>query len=139
MKLLTIKEFMALEGNVIFAPYYGSTEDNVIDMGVGELEVRFEKLNETNWYSYQIGADDIQGLSGADPDELGKIFDIMRGSGEEIAYDPAGTRQYPSLYDEDQKFLVLDDEDVTRLIFRLLDQFPTQAAAAILLTKQGNN
>lgn len=57
MKLVTMEEFLAIEGNVIFAPFYGKHDDGELDMDLGELEVRFEKLNPTNWYSYQIGGD----------------------------------------------------------------------------------
>lgn len=130
MKLLTISEFLALEGNVIFAPYYGSEDDGCFDMSVGDLEVRFEMLNKTNWYSYQIGGDDLQTLSGADMDELSTITKMVATGEGEIPYDPAGTRQYPSLYDDNQKFIVLDDEDVTLLVCRLIEHFPKQAADA---------
>ncbi len=129
MKIVTINEFLALEGNVIYAPVFG--KPNTMDMSVGDLAVRFEKLNPTNWYAYPIAGDDLQSLSGADPDELDNIFHMVNGEKVEVPYDPAGTREYPSLLDEDQRLLVLDDADVEKMIYNLLEAFPAHAANAI--------
>ena len=130
MKLVTMEEFLAIEGNVIFAPFYGKHDDGELDMDLGELEVRFEKLNPTNWYSYQIGGD-IMGLAGADMGELDVIRDMIDGKGNSIDFDAAGTRQYPACYDENQRFLVMEDKDVETFIYRLLDHFPVQAEKVI--------
>lgn len=129
MKLVTMKEFLAIEGNVIYAPMFG--QPNTMDITTGDLAVRFEKINPTNWYSYPIAGDDVQTLSGANPDELDNIFHMVNGEKVEIPYSPSGTREYPSLFDENQRFLVLDDTDVGQMIHNLIEAFPAIAADVI--------
>lgn len=138
MKLLSLDEMLALNGNIIFAPFYGSHADQIVNMDVGGLEVLFEKHKNANWYSYPLSGTDIQSLSGCDPDELQTIIDMIDGADIEMGYESAANRKNATCYKEGQRFIVLDDSDVTTMIFWLLKFFPDQASKASAMIQKEN-
>lgn len=130
MKLVTMQDFLAIQGPVIFAMLYKGKE-NEIAIQLGELEVRTEMLNSTNWYSYQLGGDVIS-MSGTDCSEFDRVCEFVEGkaSTPSLPYDPGATRQYISLYDEDQMVLVMEDADIIGMFGTLFQCFPDLATKA---------
>lgn len=136
MKLLTIEQMLQLKGNLLIAPFHGGRDDISINMDVGELEVLYERRAPNSWYSYPLSGD-LQTLSSCDTGELETVFKMIDGEDIEIPYEPSSCRQSPINYKEDQRFMVMDNNDIETMLYWLQKHFPEQAAAAMAKIMKG--
>lgn len=128
MKVISMQEFLELEGNVMYAIVGKDWNKNGdTDFDLGTLHVRAEKLNATNWYEWRPMDADVVNLAGVDPDGWADCEDLLNGK-RTLPYEPSLTRDYPACFDEGVKILILEQADIIEMFSGLAKSFPEEFA-----------
>lgn len=104
MKIVKLKEFLALPQGTIFAKYEPRT--------IGELQIKGESLDHDDFYCA-----DFSCIEANDSGELDDRLENMENNGGEYPLQVIEGRD--GLYEKDQLFMVYDNNDVALIIKHL--------------------